>query len=523
MQLKQSNPDARAQTIAALLAVVCYITAIKNGFAWDDTFIVYGNERIHSWAGVPTALHLGYWYNTGHLYRPLTTLSFALDWIASGGAPALFHAVNIAWHTLATVLVARLALRWWSPPAAAMAACIFAVQPVHVEAVANIVGRSEVMCSAALLALALVATRPVVPTLVVTDRYQLLWIALLAAVATASKETGVVAPVIAWAAIWLTVIRKTRGDRTAARRTTIRVTVAALIGVSFLLTIRFVLLGGLGGDRPHPAFRFGTVWQGTALALASVPRAMSLIVAPQPPRPDYSPTEAALTHPNVILVLLGILLVGSALGAAMAHAKRPAPWSFAVIFAAATFAPVSNLLIRSGIVIAERTLYSPSVGAALLEGAMLAALGRTNPRLAVGALVAVLLVSGTLTLQAIPIWTDTSSVFAAIRERAPASYRGYALSATQSDAAEDHTTARRYYGRAIGLFSRDPNVLQGASANALLVGDTALALTYLIKAVSADPADTLARRVLARLLVRQRERASARPLLRDDTTEFPKK
>ena len=223
---------------------------------------------------------------------------------------------------------------------------------------------------------------------------------------------------------------------------------------------------------------------------------MSLIVVPQLPRPDYSPTEAALTHPNAILVLLGVLLVGSALGAAMAHAKRPAPWSFAVIFAAATFAPVSNLLIRSGIVIAERTLYAPSVGTALLEGAVLAVLGRTKPRLAVGALVAVLLV---------------------------ASYRGYALSATQSDAAEDHTTARRYYGRAIGLFSRDPNVLQGASANALLVGDTALALTYLIKAVSADPADTLARRVLARLLVRQRERASARPLLRDDTTEFPKK
>ncbi len=512
MESKRWNPAVRAQTVAGLFAIACYLAAIRNGFAWDDTFIVYANQRIHSWAGIPAALRLGYWYNTGHLYRPLTTLSFALDWIASGGAAPMFHAVNIAWHALATVLVARLALRWWSAPAAGMAACIFAVQPAHVEVVANIVGRSEMLCAVALLALALVATRPPAGSPGETNRYQLFWIAVLAAVAAASKETGVVAPVIAWAALWVATPRDPRDGGSAARRTTIRGTAAACAGVAFELVVRFAVLGGLGGDRPHPAFRMSGFWQATTLALASVPRALSLILIPQPPRPDYSPTEIAITHPNAVLVFAGILLAGGAVAAVILHIRRPAPRTFAVIFAAATFAPVSNLLVRSGIVIAERTLYSPSAGVALLEGAALAALGRARPRLAIGTLLGILALSAVWTFQAIPIWTDTTSVFAAMRERAPASYRGYALSATESDIAGDHATARRYYARAIGLFSKDPEVLRDASANALLVGDTATAVTYLGEAISADRGDTLARSALAALLVQRGDTGTASDL-----------
>lgn len=521
MPSKRWNPGVRAQTIAGLFAIACYLAAIKNGFAWDDTFIVYANDHIHSWAGIPGALRLGYWYNTGHLYRPLTTLSFALDWIAAGGEAPMFHAVNIAWHALATVLVARLALRWWSAPAAGMAACIFAVQPAHVEVVANIVGRSELLCGVALLALALVATRSPGAPAGEISRYQLFWIAVLAAVAAASKETGVVAPAVAWAALWLTTARDPQSTRIAARRATIRGTAAACAGVGFELVVRFFVLGGLGSDRPHPAFRMSGIWQGTALALASVPRALSLILVPQPPRPDYSPAEIAITHPNAGLVIAGILLVGCALAAVIVHVRRPTPRTFAVLFAAVTFAPVSNLLVRSGIVIAERTLYSPSAGVALLEGAALAALGRARPRLAVGALLAILAVSAVDTLRAIPIWSDTASVFAAMRERAPASYRGYALSATESDIAGDHATARRYYAQAFGLFSKDPEMLRDASANALLMGDTATALTYLGKAMSADRGDTLARSALAGLLAQRGDTAGARHLRSDGRNEPP--
>src|SRR5207245_2493071 len=69
---------------------------------------------------------------------------YAIDWQV-GGAAWWFHAVNVAWHAGASVAVAWLARLWSGERAALAAGLLFAVHPVHVEAVANIVGRAEVM------------------------------------------------------------------------------------------------------------------------------------------------------------------------------------------------------------------------------------------------------------------------------------------------------------------------------------------------------------------------------------------
>ena len=67
----------------ALIAVALYLPSLRNRFAYDDEVIVAGNTRIHHWATVESALRIPYWYTSGHLYRPLTTLSLALDWMIS--------------------------------------------------------------------------------------------------------------------------------------------------------------------------------------------------------------------------------------------------------------------------------------------------------------------------------------------------------------------------------------------------------------------------------------------------------
>jgi len=147
----ESTPGAAvvATLIPALVALLIYLPALRNGFALDDITIVRDNFRIHSLSTLPQALSLPYWYEEGHLYRPLTTLSFAIEWAVGGGSPLVFHALNILWHTVVTILLVRLALRWWPPLAAGAAGLFFALHPVHAETVANIVGRSELVCAAA--------------------------------------------------------------------------------------------------------------------------------------------------------------------------------------------------------------------------------------------------------------------------------------------------------------------------------------------------------------------------------------
>lgn len=513
----------------ALIAIALYLPSLRNGFAYDDEIIVANNARIHHWATLLSALRLPYWYDGGHLYRPLTTLSFAVEWIVGGGSPLPFHLVNVLWHAAVVALVARLALQWWSPGAAFAAGLWFAIHPVHVEAVANVVGRSELMCAAALLALAIVTVRAAPPVAAPTpageplasvpitgDTGQLFLIAALSAAAMATKETGIAAPVIAWAGGWLARTRThSITDDMHGRRAAWRCAGAAAIGVLLVVAIRFAVLGGAAGDDPHPAFNAVSAPRAILLALASLPRAVGLVLAPQLPRIDYSPTDADLAHLDPSLIVCGVALIAGAIGAFVLHIRRPGPWTFAMVFAAVTLAPVSNLVIHTGVVIAERTLYSPSIAAALAMGVATAALWQRRARVSLALAGAVAGAAILFTEISIPMWRDTPSAFAAIRARSPDSYRGYSLVASRETTAGHTAAARADYEAAIDRFSHDPVVLYQAGANALRSGDTAVAIRRLSASVAVDSTLLRARTALVMLCLRGGDTTRARALLVD--------
>jgi hypothetical protein len=151
-----------APYVVALVAVAVYANALENGYVLDDRGILLKNPLVTSVSGIWRAFANPYWPAAigGGQYRPLVIASFSLDWWLSGGDPMWLHAVNILWHAAASVLVWFLAAELLAPAAALGAALLFAVHPVHVEAVSNVVGRSELMAAAFVLA-ALLAHRRV--------------------------------------------------------------------------------------------------------------------------------------------------------------------------------------------------------------------------------------------------------------------------------------------------------------------------------------------------------------------------
>ncbi len=524
---------------ASAVAAAVYIGALANGFAYDDLSVISNNDWVRHGAVLTQAFALPYW-PSGALYRPLTSLSYGLDWALSGGHPLLFHAVNIAWYALDAVLVTRLALRWWPPLAAALAGLLFAVQPVHVEAVANVVGRAELLTGTALLTLALVASTPRP-----LSTARLVVIGLLSAAALCTKETGVVAPLIVWATARL------RPDTTTADVR--RMTGAALLGVAVPLVQRINVLGTVTGDSPHPAFIAASHTQSLALALATIPRATWLLIVPHLPRIDYSPSTAALTHPDVTLVSCGAVLVILACGVLVVHARWPSRWTWAAVFAIGTFAPVSNFVVHTGVVLADRTLYCPSIGTSILLGAAIAfcmnaaarlrigaALGRlTHTRgsrhpsahrahaivqrsltVAVSAAAATLVIASVIdTVRTVGVWRDNQSVFTAMRDRSPNSYRGYYMlgveARTQSARThEPSLEAHRDFITAISLFDGDPILLYEAAVNALQLRDTSDALTWLAQSIDRDPRQRRPRTMLALLDLSRGETSAARELLR---------
>ena len=79
-------------------------------------------------------------------YRPVTVLSFRLNYLAGGLRPWGYHLVNVLLHSVACGLFSQLAGRLLDPgsPAAWFASLLFVVHPVHTEAVAGVVGRADV-------------------------------------------------------------------------------------------------------------------------------------------------------------------------------------------------------------------------------------------------------------------------------------------------------------------------------------------------------------------------------------------
>jgi hypothetical protein len=162
--MKLGWPPARsvrsAAFLAAVVAVLLSANSVANDFAFDDHAIIVNSELIHELGTVPEAMASPYWPNQyGRdlgLWRPLATGIYGLQWALWGEYAAPFHALNVLLHGVVTALVVLLLGELAPLPLALIAGLLFAVHPVHVEAVANVVGLAELLSSALYLGACLV-------------------------------------------------------------------------------------------------------------------------------------------------------------------------------------------------------------------------------------------------------------------------------------------------------------------------------------------------------------------------------
>src|SRR5258705_5076227 len=94
----------------------------------DDLYIIVWNPLVHSLHGAWRVFGGPYWPPDlgGQMYRPLPLATFAVDWSVARGHPALFHAMNLLWHTGAAIAVTALARRLGDWTAALVAERVFA-------------------------------------------------------------------------------------------------------------------------------------------------------------------------------------------------------------------------------------------------------------------------------------------------------------------------------------------------------------------------------------------------------------
>src|SRR5207247_2281164 len=163
-------------------------------------------------------------------------------------------------------------------------------------------------------------------------------------------------------------------------------------------------------------------WPVRLTAIAALADIGLLLIFPLTLRVDYSPAERTLvTSPLDGRFLIGLACLaiwGVLLGRAWRRRRRVEALGLAWI--AIAYLPVANLLFPSGVLVAERTLYAPSIGLALALGAWLARLELRRAALVAGLL---LLAGGVRSAVRVPVWHDDLSVVVSILGGSPASYR----------------------------------------------------------------------------------------------------
>jgi len=544
--------------IIGLLACLTYAPSLTNGFALDDVPAVAQDERLRDPANLPELMrgpYLTYMPAARSPYRPITSASYAVSWWIGGGHPAAFHAVNVGLHALASMLVLALLTALGAPATAAtLGAGLFAIHPVHVEAVAGIVGRADVLSTLFCLSALLVYLDRRLETPI-----RIAGVSALYLLALASKEGAVVLPLLI---LLVEVVRPAQRDRDgAATGRTGGLTGYAKLVLPFFAPMAVVLAGFLATRRAvlgavlqlDVASYIAILGPGERIttAIANLTHLVRLLLLPTDLSPEYGPAvimPVGVTSPSFWLGA-GILVSSVAVAAwgvrsATAATAEPAGdgdpavdpvddrresglppalWlAAAVLWVAIGYALVSNVVIPMPMWMAERTLYLPSVGVGLLAAGAIAAgrAWRPDTLPVLHGVIALIIGLGAMhSAFHSRTWANDDALFSDLAERHPESFRAQWWLGGRLVDAGDVESGARWLAEAVRL---NPN-------SALLTLDYARALLLLGQSVEAE---ALLRPIpvglhpsrsvfLAQSLIFQERRDEARVVVREGLQAFP--
>ncbi len=394
--------------LAAVLiaSAIAYAPSLTNGLTnWDDDGYVLTNPWLghHSWAAVTSMLVTPYKAN----YHPLTMLSLWADHWISGGSVAWLHAVNLLLHLANTALAALLVLRLGAGVGVALtAAALFGLHPVHVESVAWVSERKDVLYACFALASLLVYVRAA-RSEATARRWRLLGLSLLLFVAALlSKGVAVSLAPTLLAIDWL-LGRRLRSPSVLIEK----LPFFAIALLSGLVTIAAQsAVGQLAGE---------STWSGLeriALAGSAYVQYIALLVAPVG-LSAFHPYPARVDGALPAIYWLGPLLFLAAQGLTLWLMGRARLIAFGLGFFTLNVALLLQLIPVGGALIAERYAYLPALGLFVSGAAAGAALLERRPAwrrplLAAALVYAVALGAGTwvrtgVWQDSLHLWNDT--------------------------------------------------------------------------------------------------------------------
>ncbi len=374
-KIAKKGQNKNLYLIAAAIAAfgfLLYTNTLTHGYVLDDFSQI--KENYVTKQGIDgiatqwqTHARYGYRPGAGELYRPFTMSMFSLEWEIMPDTPALSHFINILLYALTGgILFLTLARIWkkYNILFPLLSTLFFMVHPVHVEVVANIKSRDEIvmflMC---------------ILTLNFLWRYlekeNIKWMAVACftyLIALFSKENAVT-----FLAIFPLFVYFFSSEK--LEKIIISIIPFAILA-GFFIFIRSQVIGAFGNPSPVSAldnFLAGANDTGTKLASTFLVMGKYLwtLIFPHPLGSDFGYNQIPLTGFGDWRVLLSLLIwVGMGIFTVLKLGKKNI-WSFIILFFLINFSISSNLIITIGTSFGDRMLYSASPAFAMATALLL--------------------------------------------------------------------------------------------------------------------------------------------------------
>lgn len=377
--------------ILFLFGFLLYANTITHDYAVDDAIVINDNDFVKKgFSGIGDILgndtFLGFFkvkknLVAGGRYRPLSLVTFVVEYQFFGESPMVSHFVNVVLYALTGILLYLVVLQFFHNKSvsegyfiALATAMLFLAHPIHTEAVANIKGRDEIMALLGSLGALYFAMKYALKG----NFTQLIFAGICFFLGILSKENTITFLAVIPLAIFI--FTKTETSK-------IGISTGVLVAfAAVFLIIRSLVLGDASSlaanenmelmNNPYlkwtgsqyvafsSAEKFGTIFY-------TLGKYLVLLIFPHPLTHDYYPPQIPMmTFGDGQVILTLLIYIGAGIYALLRLPKKD-PIAFGIIYFIATLSVVSNLVFPIGTNMSERFMFMPSVGICLIAAVLL--------------------------------------------------------------------------------------------------------------------------------------------------------
>jgi hypothetical protein len=249
----------------------------------------------------------------------------------------------------------------------------------------------------------------------------------------------------------------------------LRMLIPVVVIAVLFFGVRALTLHDVKGEFAAIALRGLPLPQRVLTFLGVVPEYLRLLLWPAHLQADYGPPGTPIGGPWVLRHAIGAVIVAAVLWVMVAARRRAPVASFGLWWGMVCLAPLANVLTASGIVMAERALFLPTLGCAMALGAGLDAIASYRARLGhrhvipqslTVLLVALAATAAIRSARRVPTWSNQERFFADLAVDAPMAYRGWKIAAEYARSGHRDSTAVADYRHSIALWPHDEAVFE---------------------------------------------------------------